>query len=96
MRVANQIYLDHISKVAPPLTGARHDYDPLLKRIGNAKFVLIGEASHGTHEIAERRKVDVGENCPRSGCNTNTFSVALERCPHALLKWQHRKVTLHR
>lgn len=26
------------------------DLDPLLDRIGNAKYVLLGEASHGTHE----------------------------------------------
>jgi erythromycin esterase len=26
------------------------DLDPLLDRIGNASYVLIGEASHGTHE----------------------------------------------
>ncbi|MDT0686739.1 erythromycin esterase family protein [Autumnicola psychrophila] len=26
------------------------DLDPLLDRIGNSKYVLLGEASHGTHE----------------------------------------------
>ncbi|HXA01265.1 MAG TPA: erythromycin esterase family protein [Cytophagaceae bacterium] len=26
------------------------DLDPLMERIGNAKYVLLGEASHGTHE----------------------------------------------
>jgi erythromycin esterase-like protein len=26
------------------------DLDPLLKRIGNARIVMLGEASHGTHE----------------------------------------------
>src|SRR3954464_3270959 len=26
------------------------DLDPLLERIGNARIVAIGEASHGTHE----------------------------------------------
>jgi erythromycin esterase-like protein len=33
------------------LTGARTGYDALLDRIGDARFVLIGEASHGTHEF---------------------------------------------
>src|SRR5436190_2499282 len=27
------------------------DLDPLLDRIGNARYVLLGEASHGTHEF---------------------------------------------
>jgi erythromycin esterase-like protein len=40
-----------IRDVAVPLTGAPDDFDPVLARIGNARFVLIGEASHGTHEF---------------------------------------------
>lgn len=31
------------------------DYDPLLSFIGDARFVLIGEASHGTHEFYRER-----------------------------------------
>lgn len=31
------------------------DYDPLLSVIGEARFVLIGEASHGTHEFYRER-----------------------------------------
>lgn len=27
-----------------------HDLDPLMERIGNARIVMLGEASHGTHE----------------------------------------------
>ena len=34
-----------------PLTGSSRDFDPLLARVGHARFVLIGEASHGTHEF---------------------------------------------
>jgi erythromycin esterase-like protein len=36
---------------AHPLVGAPEDFDPLLARIGDAHLVLIGEASHGTHEF---------------------------------------------
>ena len=32
-------------KIANP-----HDLDPLIERIGDAKIVMLGEASHGTHE----------------------------------------------
>jgi erythromycin esterase-like protein len=39
------------------LTGDPSDYDPLLDRISNARFVLIGEASHGTHEFYQQRAV---------------------------------------
>src|SRR5436190_17983499 len=31
------------------------DYDQLLERIGDARVVLIGEASHGTHEFYRER-----------------------------------------
>src|SRR5687767_7307106 len=37
------------------LTGASSDYDPLIQQIGEARFVLIGEASHGTHEFYRER-----------------------------------------
>ena len=40
---------------AHALTGAAKDYDPLLERIGNARFVLLGEASHGTCEFYRER-----------------------------------------
>lgn len=36
---------------ALPLTGSERDFDPLLERIGDAPLVLLGEASHGTHEF---------------------------------------------
>ncbi|MGB8476535.1 MAG: erythromycin esterase family protein [Candidatus Acidiferrum sp.] len=37
------------------LTGDTTDFDPLLKMIGDSRFVLIGEASHGTHEFYRLR-----------------------------------------
>src|SRR6267142_5510557 len=37
------------------LTGASSDYDPLIQQIGEARLVLIGEASHGTHDFYRER-----------------------------------------
>ena len=43
---------------AHPLTGGERDYDPLLDLVGDARFVLLGEATHGTHEFyAERARI---------------------------------------
>jgi erythromycin esterase-like protein len=47
--------LDALRQAAVPLTGSQSDYDSLLDRVGDARFVLIGEASHGTHEFYEQR-----------------------------------------
>jgi erythromycin esterase-like protein len=37
------------------LTGAANDHDALLDFIGDARFVLLGEASHGTQEFYRER-----------------------------------------
>ncbi|HEV2764912.1 MAG TPA: erythromycin esterase family protein [Pyrinomonadaceae bacterium] len=44
-----------VRQAAHPLTGAAGDYDPLLKMVGDARFVLLGEATHGTHEFYRER-----------------------------------------
>jgi erythromycin esterase-like protein len=46
---------DVVREAAHPLIGESDDYDPLLERIGDASLVLIGEASHGTHEFYRER-----------------------------------------
>ncbi len=40
---------------AHPLTGDRSDYDVLLEFVDDAGIVLLGEASHGTHEFYRER-----------------------------------------
>ena len=40
-----------IREGAHSLQGNRADYDPLLEMVGDARLVLLGEASHGTHEF---------------------------------------------
>jgi erythromycin esterase-like protein/predicted phosphoribosyltransferase len=44
-----------VRKAARRLTGATEDYDPLMDLIGEARVVLLGEASHGTHEFYRER-----------------------------------------
>ena len=44
-----------VREAAHPLLGTAADYDPLMALIGEARFVLIGEASHGTHEFYQQR-----------------------------------------
>ena len=47
--------LEAVRQSAYRLKGESADFDPLLTRISNARFVLIGEASHGTHEFYRLR-----------------------------------------
>ena len=52
---ASFILSDAIREAAHPLEGGNKDYDPLMRLVGDARFVLIGEASHGTHEFYRER-----------------------------------------
>ena len=40
---------------ALPITGTSDDYDALLELVGDRRFVLLGEASHGSHEFYRER-----------------------------------------
>jgi erythromycin esterase-like protein len=44
-----------LRQAASPVNGVAEDYDSLLALIGDRRFVLIGEASHGTHEFYRER-----------------------------------------
>ena len=53
-----QIYqklIDTITAAAQPLSESTDKYSSLLDNIGDSRFVLIGEASHGTHEFYQAR-----------------------------------------
>jgi len=47
--------LEALRREAHPLTGDHRDYDRLMALIGDARIVLLGEASHGTHEFYRER-----------------------------------------
>ena len=49
---------EEVRNVARPLRGGSDDYDPLIEMVGDARFVLLGEASHGTHEFYKERDND--------------------------------------
>jgi erythromycin esterase-like protein len=55
MAVAAGVDRKLLHDAAHPLRGVDGDLDPLLDMIGEAPCVLIGEASHGTHEFYETR-----------------------------------------
>jgi len=51
MRTLAQASVESLLRSVHLLSGTPNDYDALLQRIGNARLVLIGEASHGTHQF---------------------------------------------
>ncbi len=59
-----------IRLAAHQLSGDASDFDPLLDRVGNAHFVLIGEASHGTHEFYRVRAEITKRLIREKGFNT--------------------------
>ena len=56
MAVANfNLATEAMQVAARPIEDAAGDYDPLLNLIGEARFCLLGEATHGTHEFYRER-----------------------------------------
>src|ERR687891_1019426 len=49
------LVMDVVEAAAQSIEGGAGDYDPLLKLIGEARFCLLGEATHGTHEFYRER-----------------------------------------
>ena len=47
-----------VRAAAQPLRGGARDYDALVRRVGARRFVLLGEQTHGSHELyAERARI---------------------------------------
>jgi erythromycin esterase-like protein len=55
MHSDTQSVTSSISRSAHVLTGGENDYTPLLELIGDARFVLLGEATHGSREFYQER-----------------------------------------
>jgi erythromycin esterase-like protein len=54
-RTTEATLIEAVRDAGRPLTGPAHDYDSLLDLVGDARLVLLGEASHGTHEFYRER-----------------------------------------
>lgn len=52
---AYQKLINKLNDEAQPLSDRPDKYAALLEKIGDARFVLIGEATHGTHEFYQAR-----------------------------------------
>ncbi|HYZ84596.1 MAG TPA: erythromycin esterase family protein [Bryobacteraceae bacterium] len=52
----DQRAVEAIRRTLKPLSGEDTDYDPLMALVGDKRFVLLGEASHGTHEFYDVRQ----------------------------------------
>ena len=77
--------VDAVKSEARPLKGYSDDHDALLGRIGEARFVLVGDASHGTHEFYRERarltrRLDSVHPCSGGG----EVPCAVQRARHAL------------
>ncbi|CAA9523997.1 MAG: Protein-L-isoaspartate O-methyltransferase [uncultured Sphingosinicella sp.] len=44
-----------VRAAAVPVTGGQQDYRQLMNAIGDSRFVLLGESTHGTHEFYRER-----------------------------------------
>lgn len=56
--MSGQIYqklIDILTEAVQPLSKQADKYSSLLDKIGDSRFVLIGEATHGTHEFYQAR-----------------------------------------
>jgi erythromycin esterase-like protein/predicted phosphoribosyltransferase len=59
--------IDLLRQRARPLTGHPSDYDPILDAAATARVVLIGEATHGTHEFYRHRALLTGRLIAEKG-----------------------------
>src|ERR1700694_4562567 len=55
MSTRDQDAVNAIRSAAVPLSGSDSDYDALVYRARTARLILLGEASHGTHEFYDER-----------------------------------------
>src|SRR5438270_1191497 len=55
MTASERVLIDAIAETAHPLVDSMEDLEPILELVGDARLVLIGEATHGTHDFYHLR-----------------------------------------
>lgn len=55
MPTSDSVLASALSQTVVPLRGGPEDFDLILRQVGEARCVLIGEATHGTHEFYRLR-----------------------------------------
>ena len=66
------IDVEIVRGIAQPLTGSSDDYEALLELIGDARIVLLGEASHATREFYSERAA-ITKRVPWNRWNAQAF-----------------------
>jgi len=87
-----------VRQYAHPVTGAPRDYDPLLSMIGDNRFVMLGEATHGTHEFYHERLKITRRLIEEKGFDAIVLEAnwtdAFEINQYVLGKTKHKNATL--
>jgi hypothetical protein len=66
-----------VRAAAHPLTGAAEDYDLLMDLIGDARFVLLAEASHGKAAGDQLQFPVVAARCGAGGARSASRALAV-------------------
>ena len=73
--LGNTALLAGLRQHLQPLAGDARQYDCLLNLIGQARFALLGEASHGTHEFYRERAEITKRPITGKGCTAVAVEV---------------------
>ena len=85
-----------LREVAEPITDLQsHSIDALLERIGDARVVLLGEATHGTSEFYDMRSRITRELITKRGFNFVAVEAELARCRPGRRLRSERSAALH-
>src|SRR5437667_11564005 len=49
------VEINKVRELTQPISGGRRNYDALMDMVADARFWLLGEATHGTHEFYRER-----------------------------------------